>query len=374
VVSPILSNIYLSRLDTFVETVLVPEYTQGIRRAVNPEYLKTQSAITEAMTRGERAKVRTLRQRQRSLPSKNTHDPNYRRLRYVRYADDVLLGFAGPKVEAEAIKQRLATFLHDDLRLEMSQAKTLVTHGRTSAARFLGYEITVQHTNTRITQGRRATNGAIGLRVPLDVIRTKCAPYTQRGKPARRPTLMNDDDYTIIGTYGAEYRGIVGYYLLATDVWRFGRLRWVMETSLLKTLAGKHDSTVSKMARKHKATVDTPHGPRTCFQARVDRGEHRKPLVAQFGGIPLKRQRHAIITDRASAPTPQVRKELVTRLLRNRCEICRGTDGVQAHHIRKLTDLDNIEEPRPTWAQIMVKRRRKALVVCQSCHDQIHTR
>jgi hypothetical protein len=374
VVSPILSNIYLSRLDTFVETVLIPEYTRGTLRANNPEYAKTKSAIGNAKRRGDRAEVRTLRKRQRSLPSKDPQDPNYRRLRYTRYADDALLGFTGPKVEAEDIKQRLATFLRDNLKLELSQAKTLVTHGRTSAARFLGYEITVQHTNTRVTRGRRATNGAIGLRVPLDVIRTKCTPYLQRGKPARRPHLMNDDDYTIIGTYGAEYRGIVGYYPLAVDVWRFDRLRWVMETSLLKTLAGKHDSTVSKMARTYKATVDTPHGPRTCFQVSVNRGEHRKPLVARFGGIPLKRQQYAVLTDRAPTPTPRVRKELVTRLLRDRCEICKSADSVQVHHVRKLADLDKAEEPRPAWVQIMVKRKRKALVVCQACHDQIHAR
>jgi group II intron reverse transcriptase/maturase len=374
VLSPILSNIYLSRLDTYVETVIIPEHTRGARRKNNPEHVKTTAAIAAAKKRGDRAQVRTLRQRQRSLPSKDPQDPNYRRLRYIRYADDILLGLAGPRVEAETIKQRLAAFLHDDLKLELSQAKTLVTHGRTSAARFLGYEITVQHTNTRITRGRRTTNGVVGLRVPLDVIRTKCAPYLQRGKPARRPALMNDDDYTIIGTYGAEYRGIVGYYLLAADVWRFNRLRWVMETSLLKTLAGKHDSTVTKMARKHKATIDTPHGPRTCLQASINRGEHRKPLVARFGGIPLTRQQYAVLTDHAPTPTPQVRKELVTRLLRNQCEICNSTDGVQVHHVAKLADLNKVVEPRPTWTQIMIKRRRKTLVVCQTCHDQIHTR
>src|SRR5262249_42836725 len=192
VLSPILSNIYLSRLDSYVETVLIPEYTRGTLRANNPEYTKIKSAIAAAKKRSDRTEVRLLRQRQRSLPSKDPRDPNYRRLRYIRYADDILFGFAGPKVEAEAIKQKLAAFLRDDLNLELSQAKTLVTHGRTSAARFLGYEIIVQHTNTRITGGRRMTNGVIGLRVPLDVIRTKCAQYMKRGKPARRPSLMND--------------------------------------------------------------------------------------------------------------------------------------------------------------------------------------
>ena len=103
------------------------------------------------------------------------------------------------------------------------------------------------------------------------MIKAKCAPYLKRGKPAHRTRLVNHDDYTIVATYGAEYRGIVQYYLLAGDVYRLSRLRWVMETSMLKTLAGKHRSTVTKMAAKHKTTIETPHGPRTCFEAVVER-------------------------------------------------------------------------------------------------------
>jgi group II intron reverse transcriptase/maturase len=265
VVSPILSNIYLSRLDTFVETVLQPHYTRGKLRAPNPEYLRTRSAIERGRKRGDHATVRALRKELRSMPSKDPQDPNYRRLRYTRYADDVLLGLAGTEAEAQEIRERLAQFLHDDLKLELSRSKTLITHGRTGAARFLGYEITVQHSDSRVTRGRRAANGVIGLRVPLGAIKTKCAPYLKRGKPAHRSPLANAHDHTIVSSYGAEYRGIVGYYLLASDVWRLQRLRWAMETSMLKTLARKHGSSVSKMARKYKATADTPYGPRTCF-------------------------------------------------------------------------------------------------------------
>jgi hypothetical protein len=112
----------------------------------------------------------------------------------------------------------------------------------------------------------------------------------QRGQPAPRSQLMNDDDHAIIGVYGAEYRGVVQYYLLAGDVARLSRLHWVMVTSLLKTLAGKYDSSVTKMARKYQATLVTPFGPRKCMQVSVERGEGRKPLVARFGGIPLWRQ------------------------------------------------------------------------------------
>src|SRR3954468_11407768 len=290
VVSPVMSNIYLHRLDEFVETVLIPEYTRGRIRRQNTDYTRVQGAIQRARKRGDRATARQLRQQLRGMPSGDPRDPGFRRLRYARYADDTLLGFTGPKAEAEQIKQRLARFLRDDLKLELSEDKTLITHARTGAAKFLGYEITVHHNDRKVTRGRRSTNGVVGLRVPTAVIKAKCAPYLTRGKPERRPQLINEGDHTIVSTYGAEYRGIVQYYLLAGNVDRLYRLHWVMETSLLKTLANKYRSSVSTEASKYKTTIDTPHGPRRCVEAKVERSG-RKPLVARFGGIPLRRQK-----------------------------------------------------------------------------------
>jgi group II intron reverse transcriptase/maturase len=373
VLSPCLSNIYLDRLDKFVETVLLLRYTRGVRRGSNPEYNRVKHRLARARSRGDHAEVRALRQQLRSLPTQDPSDPGYRRLRYVRYADDILLGFAGPRAEAEEIKQRLAQFLHEDLKLELSEEKTLITHARSEAARFLGYEITIQHANRTITGGRRAANGSIRLRVPGDVIKAKCARYMQRGKPERRPELMDDEDHAIISRYGAEYRGIVQYYLMAGDVWRLSRLHWVMLTSLLKTLAGKYDSSVSKMARRYGATIETPHGPHRCMQVSVDRGEDRKPLVATFGGIPLQRQMFAVLRDREPVPVTARRRELVHRLLAGRCEICGRTDAVQVHQIRKLADLNQPgQSEQPDWVRIMAKRRRKTLVVCGACHTTIH--
>jgi len=373
VVSPVLSNIYLDRLDKFVETVLIPEYTRGGRRAASPAYRQAENAIARARRRGDRAATRQLRKRLRSLPSGDPGDPGYRRLRYVRYADDHLLGFTGPKAEAEAIKQRLAQFLRDDLKLELSKDKTLITHARTGAARFLGYEITARHGNHMLTRGRRTGNGTIGLRVPLMVIKAKCAPYLRRGQPTHRAQLLNYDDHTIVGSYGMEYRGVVQYYLLAGDVWRLGRLRWVMETSMLKTLAAKHRSTVARMARQYRATIGTPSGPRRCFEAKAER-HGRKPLVNRFGGIPLRRQKKAVLTDRQPVPVTIRRKELVSRLLAGRCEWCEQRAAAEVHQVRRLADLAKPGRPQPAWAQIMAKRRRKTLVVCRPCHDTIHAR
>jgi group II intron reverse transcriptase/maturase len=371
VVSPILSNIYLDKLDTFVETVLIPNYTRGTRRAASPAYKRVENAIARARKRGDRTTVRELRQRQRRLPSRDPNDPGFRRLHYVRYADDALLGFIGPRAEAEEIKQRLATFLRDDLKLELSQEKTLITHARTGAARFLGYEITVQHGDSKLTGDRRMVNGKIGLRVPLPVIAAKCSPYLRRGKPAHRPSLINRDDHSIVATYGAEYRGVIQYYLLAGDVYRLRRLEWVAKTSMLKTLAAKHQSTVTKMAARHKAVIQTPYGPRRCFEVRVER-HGRQPLIARFGGIALKRQRNAVITDRIPGEITYPRKELITRLLKGRCELCEQKDDMRVHHVRKLVDLERLGPDRPVWAKLMATMRRKTLVVCGSCHDLIH--
>ncbi len=373
VLSPCLSNIYLDRLDKFVETTLLPGYNRGVLRRHNPEYQRVQYALAKARARGDHAAVRVLRQQQRGLPSHDQHDPGYRRLRYVRYADDILLGFTGPKAEAEEIKRRLAQFLRDDLKLELSETKTLITHARTSAARFLGYEITVQHDDRKTTAGRRSVNGQIRLRVPTDVIKAKCSQYMKRGQPADRPGLMNEEDHAIINRYGAEYRGIVQYYLLAGDVYRLNRLHWVMQTSLLKTLAGKYGSTVTKMAHRYRAMIDTPHGPYRCIQVSVHRGTKRKPLVATFGGIPLRRQKHAVLKDREPLPATARRTELIHRLLAGRCEICGHTDEVQVHQIHKLADLQKLGQPQPPeWVQIMAARRRKTLVVCAACHASIH--
>jgi group II intron reverse transcriptase/maturase len=365
VVSPVLSNIYLHRLDDFVETVLLPEYTRGKRRASNPAYFRLRSAARRARARGDRAQARQLRARQRSLPSSDPNDPGYRRLRYVRYADDTLLGFTGPKAEAEEIRTRLATFLRDELKLELNEDKTLITHARTGAASFLSYEITVQHSKTR-----PHINGSIGLRVPRTVIKAKCARYLQHGKPERRPELLNFDDHLIISTYGAEYRGIVQYWLLAGDVWRLNRLEWAAKTSMLKTLAAKHRSRVTPMARKYQAKIDTPHGKRTCFEAIVERAG-RKPLVARFGGIPLKRQKKAVLDDRPTIPAT-TRKELVTRLHAGRCEWCQRHADVQVHQVRKLADLTRPGRPQPAWAKLMAHMRRKTLIVCTPCHQAIH--
>jgi group II intron reverse transcriptase/maturase len=371
VVSPLLSNIYLDKLDEYVKRELIPQHTRGTRRKVNPQYRELAARRRAALQDGDREQARELEKQMRALPYGNPMDPGYRRLFYARYADDHLLGFIGPKAEAEEIKTKLAEFLRATLALELNTAKTLVTHARTGAARFLGYEITVQHSSTKITNGRRSVNGRIALRVPRDVITAQCARYRRRGKPWHRSILQNLPDYDIVQTYGAEYRGVANYYLLAQDVWRLNRLRWNAETSMLKTLSAKHKSTVTKMAARYKAKIITDDGPRTCFEARRRR-EGKPDLVARFGGIPLKRDRRAVIRDPAPVPAATPYRELIHRLRKRWCELCEHGATVAVHHVARLASLGKPGLGQPAWAVLMARMRRKTLIVCAPCHEYIH--
>jgi group II intron reverse transcriptase/maturase len=171
-VSPILANLYLNKLDKFVEDVLIPQYTKGKKRKSNPAYEKLMHSATYQARKGRKEQAQALRKQAQQLPSIDPNDPHYRRLRYVRYADDFLLGFIGPKEEAEEIKQQLRTFLQEELKLNLSEEKTLITHAKTETARFLNYEVhTIQKNAHRDQRDRRSLNGTIGLRVPREVIK-----------------------------------------------------------------------------------------------------------------------------------------------------------------------------------------------------------
>src|SRR5690606_4868575 len=130
-----------NELDAFIEDELIPRYTKGKRRASHPEYIRYNSRYQKAVKRGDLVKAQQWDKHRRQLPSQDTHDPNYRRLSYIRYADDFLLGFIGSKAEAADIKMAVGTFLREQLKLTLSPEKTLITHARTQHAHFLGYAI-----------------------------------------------------------------------------------------------------------------------------------------------------------------------------------------------------------------------------------------
>ncbi len=256
VVSPVLSNIYLDRLDRYIEQTLLPAHNRGARRSPYRPYMRLWQRACRLEQQGDRQGGQQLRRQMKTMPSRDPNDEGYRRLHYCRYADDWLLGFAGPKREAEQIKAEVGQFLREQLKLELSPTKTLITHGRTQAARFLGYEIVVLHADHKHDQrGHRSINAAIGLKVPVDVIRAKCKPYLHHGRPIRRTERTVDTDFSIVRQFQAEFRGVAEYYRLAFNRHRLSRLKYVMERSLTKTLAHKYRIRVAQVYRRYRAVL-----------------------------------------------------------------------------------------------------------------------
>jgi group II intron reverse transcriptase/maturase len=375
ILSPLLSNIYLNRLDKYVETTLLPVYNQGARRRPYLPYMRLHKAVWKLEKKGEREGTRQMRRQLQQLPSRDPNDPDYRRLHYIRYADDWLLGFTGTRREAEDIKGKIGGFLSHRLKLELSERKTLITHGRTEPARFLGYEIVVHNDDTKHDRhGHRSINAAIGLKVPMDVVRTKQKPYMRRGKPAPILARTHDSDFRIVTRYQAEFRGIAEYYQLAYNRHRLGLLRWVTERSLTKTLGHKNKISVNKVWNRYRTTWQTPAGPRRGLQITVERTGGKRPLVARWGGISLaRRTTKVVLKDDLPAIWRKRPAELIARLTAGRCELCQSNTDVETHHIPRLKDLltGNWAE-QPDWVKQMASRRRKTLIVCRDCHDGIH--
>jgi hypothetical protein len=294
-------------------------------------------------------------------------------LNYVRYADDFLLGFIGSYQEAKEIKEKVKTFLAEKLKLELSPEKTLITNARNEAARFLGYDILVQYSDDKHTNGKRSINGIVALRIPARLIEEKCALYMKNDKPIHRPELINDDNFTIINIFQSEFRGYVQFYSLAQNIAWLRKLQWIMSTSLMKTLACKHKTSVNKICAKYFKTVKLPQGLRKCVEITVT-VEGKKPLIARFGGIQLKRNLRATIEDLPAQRKPAFRNELIKRLFADECEICGAKGNIEVHHIRALKDLKvKGRKEKPQWMQIMSARKRKTLMVCSQCHDAIHS-
>jgi group II intron reverse transcriptase/maturase len=378
VISPLFANVYMHKLDEFVENVLQPQYTRGKQRRMNPAYNRHTKAMLTAKQKQDAGLWARLKLEQRSISVFKHDDDEFRRLRYVRYADDFILSFSGPKAETEDIKGQIRDFLRETLRLELSEEKTLVTHAK-DAARFLGYDITIMKddgqmaasTNDKGTFRRRSINGLVKLMVPWEKIDEKCRDFIIGGHTRKRMDQMANEDFSIVAWYGIVFRGVAEYYCMAHDRSRkLAKLKYVMQTSMLKTLAAKHKTTVNVMAAKYRAEKFDPDTGEThrSYEVRVKR-EGEYPLIATFGGFSLKRKDKEI-NDQVSR-NRNGRTEILERLLADRCENCGSDAGCQVHHIKRISDLVKWKD-RPDWADLMIIRSRKTLVLCRKCHSDLH--
>lgn len=383
ILSPLLANIYLNELDAYIEDTLIPQYTRGKRRAPNLEYCQLGYQIKCAREAGDQDQVRQLELKRRTMPSQDVADPNYRRLHYVRYADDFILSFSGPKSEAEAIKTAIGVFLREQLHLELSASKTLITHSRTEHARFLGYDISIYHADDKISSRTgtltktRSINGGVRLGIPYGKVTELTRRYIRNGKPIHEAGLLAYSDAQIMDVFQQRFRGVAEYYKYAVDRKALGKLKYVMEVALTKTLANKFKTTVPEIYRRYasKHTVDGYTYKVLVVEVPTQNGTRR----IYWGGIPLKVVKPGAepIDDNNGRRNVALssRTDLIQRLQANECEICGAKGPCDVHHIRKLADLKDRwrgRRDKPAWVIRMIAMQRKTLVVCEKCHVAIH--
>lgn len=385
IISPILANIYLDQLDTYMREY-IQKFNKGKERADNPERVKFEYGKSRAVLR---LKAVTDREERKSIVKEIKHfdkerakipcgvdmDANFRRLKYVRYADDFLCAVIGTKKEAEAIKQDIKKFLAEKLSLELSDEKTLITHGRKSA-KFLGYEIYIRKSvlTKRNKAGRltRPFNNKVYLKMPTQVIRKKLLDYgaleikmhngKEFYKPKHRPYLINSDDLEILERYNAEIRGIYNFYSIANNCHSLHTFKYIMEYSMYKTYASKYRSSVVQICKKYKKD-----GVFTVSY----KNRKGQTLKRQFyhDGFKRKKQEYGDCYDRLPVQYFYHGTSLIDRLKANRCELC-GKENVKLdmHHVRKLKDLQGKED----WERHMIARKRKTIALCRSCHKKVH--
>ncbi|MGZ3627996.1 MAG: reverse transcriptase domain-containing protein [Ktedonobacteraceae bacterium] len=390
IISPILANIYLHELDTFVNG-LKDTYDSGKARRLLPEYQKHQYQILKCRKRidaikGDPAKsgeVESLRRRiaehmelRQQMPSVDTKDPSFKRLKYVRYADDFVIGIIGSRVDAENILRQVKNFISNELKLEVNEEKTKIRHA-TEGVRFLGYEVR-QIASGKVVkavyQGRhtivRSTEGIVKVHVPSDVPLEFCNKHGYGNyhtlETRHRGEFIAMSVPEIIATYNAEMRGLAQYYALASNVKEaLGKLYFLWQSSLFKTIANKRRTSVAQIASK----LRTGSGE---YEWEYEVGGKSKKLgVYKLKHLEVKSRDELVDLKPKTAIYTLGSTELVARLNANRCEYCDSEEGCEVHHIRKLKDLQR--KPKKTLLeQMMIARLRKTMVLCKSCHTRLH--
>lgn len=391
-ISPILANIYLNELDVFMAKY-AESFNCGKGRKINPaykmpldvrrgkqEWLKRNSAkISEEKRQKVMAEIRELNNYLSTVPYSDPMDTGYKRVVYVRYADDFLIGVIGSKEDAKQVKTDVGEFIKEQLHLEMSPEKTLITHGN-DFARFLGYLVTVsrEQNRTRTKNGftRRTYVGKVKLYVPKEKWLNRLLSYgalkisydkTHGNKevwePVRRPGLIRLDDIEILNQYNAEVRGMYNYYRLANNATVLNAFVYVMRYSMYKTFAGKYRTSMRKIIYKYCRNKD--------FTVSYQTKSGTKSVVFYNQGV--RRNDKVIATENPDiiGRTNENRRytRLTDRLQGHVCEFCGAeTEDIEIHHIRKLKDLSGKAE----WERHMIARKRKTMALCHSCHVKLH--
>lgn len=384
IVSPILANIYLDKLDKYVKEY-IRHFDMGTKRRPGKESndlanerKRTVRKLKKVKDGTEKAalvaRLKAIEQERAAFPSGDEMDGSYRRLKYIRYADDFILGVIGSKEDALRIKEDIKSFLSESLALELSEEKTLITHTGKSA-KFLGYEITVTRNNhqRRDVQGRlRRTYGKrVRLNVSMATLRDKLLEYgameiklrngKEIWKPKCRSGLIFNDDLEILDRYNRETVGFCNYYLIANNCVVLHNFRYIMEYSMYKTFAGKYRSTVRKINKKYRYNklFTVKYEQKGAIKSRTFyKTSFKRRTTAFNGSCDIEPYSIADVS----------RTNLTDRLKAEKCELCGATGKLIMHHVRNLKDLKGKE----SWKRLMSARKRKTIALCPSCHRLRH--
>ena len=381
VCSPILANIYLSEMDNKFSEIKkrfdVPRTSKAEKtpeyRAVDNEMKRLSYWINRTKDDNERENlIKQYKAQRKKLNVVPCKPQTNKKLSYVRYADDWLIGICGTKEECIEIKSEIAKYLKQELNLTLSDEKTLITHS-SEPVRFLGYNVSVRRSQElkgyKMKNGRWRKSRTLYQKVALTIPHTdkiekfmfakKAIIQTENGefKPVHRKGLLNQSDSEIVEQYNAEMRGLLNYYNQAVDYHTLDFFCYLMEYSCLKTIANKHKSSVRKIIRKYK-----------------DGKTWSVPYQTKEG---TKRVRPVKIADCKKGKTDDTvfqrtkynfKSTIRQRLNAKICELCgcKESDLYEVHVIRNLNELGNSD-----WETAMKAKRRKTLVVCRKCHERI---
>ena len=394
IISPILANIYLDQLDKYVEEY-AKIFNKGKERRTNKEYKKHEGYIYKLKKRLEPkwetldqdkkdGYLKNIKERQailRTLPRRDPYDPGFKRLKYVRYADDFIIALIGSKEEAEKVKADIKSFLQDKLSLKLSDEKTKITIA-TNKARFLGYDLYVARSDdykkTKSGSKARTITGHIMLSMPYDCMRDfvfenrYAKEISNKGSKNtwKRTMLRNIDDLEILSIYNAEIRGFYQYYKYAYDVSRLGNIYNLAYFSFVKTLANKYKTSCYKILSDNvKGKSFKQDNKLGVYYTKKDKICFREFVPNSFKTCKDKVGNENVDNKSQVIQYMNSRTGLEARLKAGKCEYCgTQTSALEVHHVRKLKNLKG----KKRWEILMISRKRKTMVLCKKCHDDLH--
>lgn len=387
IISPILANIYLDQFDKYMAEYK-KQFDLGKKRAYNREYAKmadTRHRLLVKLNNSENqeekqyflTQIKELDKIHRTMPCKEPMDSNFKRLQYVRYCDDFIIGIIGSKEDAKKVKEEIGQFIQNKLHLELSNEKTLITKA-TNKARFLGFDIRVtpkSNLTKKTKRGIKVRNygGHVMLEVPTELIQKKLIELkamkivvnnnTEIWKSIHRGDLTGRNDLSIIDQYNGEIRGLCNYYSIANNRSKLHKFRYIMEYSFYRTMACKYRTSVRKIISKFRINKNIG------IKYQDNKG-NEKVRILWKGSLAKDPKPLGVEVDTIHKPKGILKRpKLAERLNSNRCEWCgKHTKELEVHQVRTLKELDEKED----WSRFMKKINRKTLVVCKDCHAKIH--